>query len=135
MTLVEVLNEYKTNLESNLKQGELNQKIDNLLLSLKKQEVFNIIDVFELESMLHSANYDQLTIKKILMTTKYIQTNNVLNAENAKVLKEVFSKLLELKKEVLPEKECEELLIKIAKLQETITRKDLLISDFEGSSF
>ena len=68
MTLETILNEYKKNLESNLKQIELNDKIDNLLLSLENQDNFNKINIVELETMLNTANYDSLTIKKILMT-------------------------------------------------------------------
>ena len=127
MTLETILNEYKKNLESNLKQIELNDKIDNLLLSLENQDNFNKINIVELETMLNTANYDSLTIKKILVTIKYIQLNNALTKEYEKALKEAFSKLLELKKEVLPEKECKELLIKIVKLQETITSKYLFL--------
>lgn len=64
MTLETILNEYKKNLESNLKQIELNDKIDNLLLSLENQDNFNKINIVELETMLNTANYDSLTIKK-----------------------------------------------------------------------
>ena len=131
MTLETILNEYKKNLESNLKQIELNDKIDNLLLSLENQDNFNKINIVELETMLNTANYDSLTIKKILMTIKYIQLNNSLTKEYEKALKEAFRELLELKHEVISKSECEELLIKIAKLQETITSKDLFISDFD----
>ena len=94
MTLETILNEYKKNLESNLKQIELNDKIDNLLLSLENQDNFNKINIVELETMLNTANYDSLTIKKILMTIKYIQLNNALTKEYEKALKEAFRKLL-----------------------------------------
>lgn len=131
MIVNQIVNEYKNNLEKDLKQLELNKKIDNFMLSLENQDTFNQINNDEFIELLSKTNYQKELIPSVLNTIKYIQINDSLNLEIKEFLQSIFVNLLILKKDVKQEFEIKELLEKTNSLIETINNPNLYVKNIE----